>query len=381
MRPARRLNPTSRWVALLGISERSLAFRILCRDACGPKPPAAIGKSILLTFALTLAVSCAPAAAVPTLPDATATVPSTASADPTTTPIAERSTAVPRSTRTPTATATLIPVGSPPGALVFQSGDSVLYLPADGEPRPIYTVEEGPPPGSPTFSPDCQWVAFTAPRADSSGFQADILAVRVDGTEVRTIASSSRHESGPSWSPDGIRLVFVLDGGELHIVTFDGGARARLTAVEKGSVFAPAWSPIGEVIAYIEETQEGRKIRLVHSDHRPLQDVATGSVTPSGVLSWSPDGMRLAFADEDGDLYIVDIASGITTPVLAMPGRIEGTTWSGNGTTVVFSATREENATQYLWDIYSIDLDDGELRRITTSGKDRGPDLCRMVPP
>jgi len=173
--------------------------------------------------------------------------------------------------------------------------------------------------------------------------------------------------------------VLLLDAAEFG--ARPGTARVLHPAEVGGSRFSTHAIPLPVVIAYIEETQEGRKIRLVHSDHRPLQDVATGSVTPSGVLSWSPDGMRLAFADEDGDLYIVDIASGITTPVLAMPGRIEGTTWSGNGTTVVFSATREENATQYLWDIYSIDLDDGELRRITTSGKDRGPDLCRMVPP
>jgi Tol biopolymer transport system component len=173
----------------------------------------------------------------------------------------------------------------------------------------------------------------------------------------------------------------VSDGSELYIVAADGGARARLIAVEEGSVFAPAWSPTDEVIAYIEETQEGRKIRLVHSDHTPLQDVATGSVTPSGGLSWSPDGARLAFAGEDGDLYIVDIVSSTTTPALTMPGRIEGTTWSGNGTTIVFSATREENPTQYFWDLYSIDLDDGELRMLTTSGQDRSPDLCRVADP
>jgi len=355
--------------------------RMLSPEPCYLKLPAPRGKAIPVIFALILAASCAPAAAVPVLPDATAAIPSTASADATKTTIAERSTAVPRSTRTPAATATLIPMASPPGDLAFQSGDSIAYLLAESEPRLIYTVDEGPPPGSPSFSPDCQWVALTAARADSTGFQGDILAVRVDGTDVRVIASSSRHESGPSWSPDGSRLVFVYDGGELYTVTFESGARARLIGVENGSVFAPAWSPIGEVIAFIEEYQEGRKIRLVQSDHTPLQDVATGSVTPSGGLSWSPDGRRLAFADEDGDLYIVDIASGITTPVLAMPGRIEGTSWLSDGRTIVFSATREENPTQYMWDIYSIDIDGRELRRITTSGKDRSPDLCRIVSP
>jgi len=337
--------------------------------------------SILLTLVLVFAASCAPAANVPPVTDDTSTVHPATRATPTTTPTARQVTPTRRSTRTPTATATLIPMGSPPGDLVFQSGDSIAYLPAEGELRLIYTVEEGPPPGSPSFSPDCQWVALTAARADSTGFQGDILAVRVDGTDVRVIASSFRHESGPSWSPDGRRLVFVFDGSELYTVTFDGGARARLIALEDGSVFAPAWSPTGEVIAFIEESQEGRKIRLVHSDHTPLRDVATGSVTPSGGLSWSPVGMRLAFADEDGDLYIVDIASGITTPVLAMPGRIEGTSWLSDGRTIVFSATREENPTQYMWDIYSIDIDGRELRRITTSGQDRSPDLCRMVPP
>ena len=336
---------------------------------------------ILLASALILASSCRPVALVPTVPNETPTVHPTPSRTPTTSATLGSPSPAPRSTRTPTATSTPIPMGAPPEDLVFQSGDSIAYLPAEGELRLIYTVEEGPPPASPSFSPDCQWVAFTAARAGSRGFQGDILAVGVDGTEVRAMASTSRYEGGPSWSADGGRLVLVSDGSELYIVAADGGARARLIAVEEGSVFAPAWSPTDEVIAYIEETQEGRKIRLVHSDHTPLQDVATGSVTPSGGLSWSPDGARLAFAGEDGDLYIVDIVSSTTTPALTMPGRIEGTTWSGNGTTIVFSATREENPTQYFWDLYSIDLDDGELRMLTTSGQDRSPDLCRVADP
>jgi len=363
----------------VGLLARSLS--IAAEDGVDHLTSNAMGLFTLLASALVTASSCVPAATVPAVPNETPASQPAPSSIPSISATPQPPSPSPRSTRTPTATATPIPIGTPPGDLVFQSGDSVVYLPAKGEPHTVYSAVEGPPPGSPSLSPDCQWVALTAPQADSTGFQGDILAVWIDGTEVRSIASSSRHESGPSWSADGRRLVFVYDGSELHIVELDSGARARLIAVDGGSVFAPAWSPTDEAIAYIEETQDGLKIRMVHPNHTPLPDVATGSVTPSGGLSWSPDGRRLAFVGDDGDLYISDIASGTATQALTMPGRIEGTTWAADGKTIVFSATREENPTQYLWDLYSVNLADGELRQLTTSGQDRSPGLCRVTPP
>lgn len=101
----------------------------------------------------------------------------------------------------------------------------------------------------------------------------------------------------PAISPDGARIAFV-SGGAIWEVPAAGGA-AHLMVADKGA------------------------------DSRPL---------------FSPDGTRLAFTSDatgDGDVYVLDIASGKLTRLTYADGRDEPSGWSHDGQWVYFSSARD----------------------------------------
>ena len=101
----------------------------------------------------------------------------------------------------------------------------------------------------------------------------------------------------PAISPDGTRIAFV-SGGAIWEVSAKGGA-AHLMVADKGA------------------------------DSRPL---------------FSPDGNRLAFVSDatgDGDIYVLDIASGKLSRVTYADGRDELSGWSHDGQWLYFSSGRD----------------------------------------
>ena len=101
----------------------------------------------------------------------------------------------------------------------------------------------------------------------------------------------------PAISPDGSRVAFV-SGGAIWEVPSNGGA-AHLMVADKGA------------------------------DSRPL---------------FSPDGNKLAFVSDatgDGDIYVLDIATGALTRLTYADGRDELSGWSHDGQWIYFSSAHD----------------------------------------
>jgi Tol biopolymer transport system component/uncharacterized protein YraI len=99
---------------------------------------------------------------------------------------------------------------SPKGKLVFQrsSGGDIMVINVDG--TGLRRLTNGI---DPALSPDGQQVAFTR----WSGMGDSVWTINIDGTNERHVLGEVKQPKGPSWSPDGTRLVInYQEGGQLE---------------------------------------------------------------------------------------------------------------------------------------------------------------------
>jgi len=182
-------------------------------------------------------------------------------------------------------------------------------------------------------SPDGEWVAF-----QRAGAQEDIYLVRSDGSEYRQITDDAFRDRGPSFSPDGERLVFYSDRTgryELWTIRTDGSDLRRLTETKHRSLWFPYYAPDGERVAarnergtFILQISDGL---VPESELERLPDVESDIVF--GVDHWSPDGQRMAGRGvRNGQeylpgIYIHDLTTGAYELFAVSNGWMLGAAW------------------------------------------------------
>jgi TolB protein len=182
--------------------------------------------------------------------------------------------------------------------------------------------------------------------------------------------------SDPSWSARG-KLAFIRRDAQgeadIHEQDQDGhGLHALSGQAEEG--LSPAWSPDGRKVAFAQEVEAEEKTEI------NVLDVATGRVrrvthTPShaGAMlsaiepSWSPDGRKLAFAVLQPDFtYDVDVVNadgtGLRTVVQGSGNAVEPA-WSPDGSRLVFASDRASPLGFH--GLYIINLDGSGLTKLT----------------
>lgn len=225
-----------------------------------------------------------------------------------------------------------------------------------------------------TLSPDAARVAFESAaggrHSDTVGYSRLAIHVAdVDGTN-RDQLTSGRRDHGPSWAPDGTKVLFLRTGGiwsvdvetkevelvhrprsasvvdaewsgdssriaffvqasprdddaELWVVDADGSDARRLATVPEGGVADLAWSPNGQTFAWTAGAYEGRSLFLMPAALGGPRAVETNAETPV----WSADGERLAFVVDregrDGPTVMIGAANATAAqPVPDSPQHI-----------------------------------------------------------
>ncbi|ONI70180.1 amidohydrolase [Kribbella sp. ALI-6-A] len=165
-----------------------------------------------------------------------------------------------------------------------------------GRPRPKRPDIESTRPravkgiASPAVSPDGRWLSFRALNA--------LWLARTDGSGTpRKIVADGYFNSDPDFSPDGKTLLYASDR--------DGTADLWLHDLAKGT-----------------DTK--------------LSSLPGAQTAPR----FSPDGRQIAYQDQDGIAWILDLRSQQVrqiTPTLFQPGRVS---WSADGKTIVLAAVK-----------------------------------------
>jgi dipeptidyl aminopeptidase/acylaminoacyl peptidase len=200
----------------------------------------------------------------------------------------------------------------------------------------------------PRISPDGRRVAFVLTTIDEGTheYRSSIWVAPSEGGEATRFTGGTANAHSPCWSPDGRWLAFVTDRegeltskdaqeqkkqgigkGQIWLIPGDGGEAYQLTFMPHGAS-NPTWSPDSRRMVFCaavgpldEETEDGEtlpKVRVIdrlmyrldgvgyiyeRRQHLFLVDVSGGE--PKQLTegdwddkdpSWSPDGMRIAFA-------------------------------------------------------------------------------------
>ena len=217
----------------------------------------------------------------------------------------------------------------------------------------------------PAVSPDGLWIAYD--------WNQDIWVAASDGSAPVNITNSAEAEEYPAWSPDGSQLVYTRDGG-LFTTNADGsdwtplwvagwaptwspdGTRIAFTSsegVNNAEVWVvsadgssqpfnvtnhpewdahPAWSPLGDLIAFSTERDTHRDVYAAAPTGGPSVDMTGSVVARAYSPSWSPSGHAIAFqSDAGGNFEIMYYEPGSVLPVLLTdsPAQDVQPSWGG----------------------------------------------------
>jgi TolB protein len=190
-------------------------------------------------------------------------------------------------------------------------------------------------------------------EADKGG-TTNIFTIDAATGETRQLTQAADFDGNPAWSPDRTRIVFssrnsTAEKYDLYVMDADGQDRRRLTETPDAGELSPRYSPDGERLAFVSQTDDGWTVRVMPAEGGESEQIA-GPFFFAEFPAWTLDGSELYFAAIEEQ----DAAAG-----------------SGEN---VYTAASGSNGPH----IFSVDL---ETRQVTTRVQTGGRDVCPHIAP
>jgi len=260
------------------------------------------------------------------------------------------------------------PQWSPDGRFIAfasaQDGGSGIYvMDTDAPDQVTRLAEDG---WEPVWSPNGDSIAF------SSAGPGDVYVVDIKDGSLRQITDNGDYQdTSVTWSPDGQQIMFVRQGemwttdDHIWIASSDGANLAKLT---EGQFFewSPAWSPIGDRIAFGSKRDENPDLYVVDADGGGLRRLTSDEARERD-MSWSPDGTHIAFTyrerGKDDQVHIIDVESG--TRICLTENGFKPI-WSPDGQWILFLRSEDLDQDGYPYHKLWIVSEDGhDLERLS----------------
>ena len=249
--------------------------------------------------------------------------------------------------------------------------DLMVYDASSGEVASLVSEVAAEQP--PIWAPEADRIAFVSELEGDP----DIYMVELATGQITRLTFNPARERIGDWSPDGEWLVFTESGHDgLLLRNPNGVNRIELT---DGPDSDPVWSPKGDRIAFLRETDDGRNIYVLRptrsdnwsddTDEVAVADAENDEFAPA----WSSDGRRLAFVvqfDEQSEIFTVQVDGSDRERLTQNTADDLMPVWSETGDKIAFVSHAHGNA-----EILYMNGDGSEQMRLTVSAAaDEQPD-------
>lgn len=211
--------------------------------------------------------------------------------------------------------------------------------------------------GSPTWSPDSQWLAYETYK--DNHLQVVIRSLANPDQPLIDLTTGGVDHYSPTWSPMGREIAFVSTEGEsedIWVARLDvvDDRFVNLTSTSTGRNRFPRWSPDGRFLAWASDTPG---ISTIYVWDSASPDAPPRQVGNGDAPAWRPDGLALLAAVQSSNQSALGgyaIADGsLIFPTNPLPGALHGMDWKAGQTGASFlklslpASTRQ--SAQPLW--------------------------------
>jgi serine/threonine protein kinase/Tol biopolymer transport system component len=195
----------------------------------------------------------------------------------------------------------------------------------------------------PVWSADGRQILVVDGSSMSNG---GVVRVRADGSRPAERIVGLEHTDSLALSRDGGRLVISRGGGDVDIWQLDLADRTQHRRVASSSLHddGAVYSPDGTRIAFASNRQGAREIWVADASGENAMPLTKFGGPVPGALRWSPNGQFIAFdgrPDGNADIFVVPAAGGPVRQLTRDPAEQARPAWSHDGREIYFTTTSE----------------------------------------
>jgi Tol biopolymer transport system component len=221
------------------------------------------------------------------------------------------------------------------GSIVFNrkvaGHEQVFTMRSDGSHLKQLTHLQDSDASDPSWSPSGKQIAFARDyELGKPGEHLDIYTMNADGSGLHAMGLKGLN-GGPTWMPDGKRILFLHAPG-LWVIAATGGTPHLLGI--RGDSTDPVVSPDGKSVVLVRYKGNSSALFVARLAGTSAKRITPWSLHAQPKLDWSPDGTRILFTNGNGVYTIQPDGAGMTT-VLGKSDTCSDS-FSPDGTQILF---------------------------------------------